>query len=67
MPYAILYIENGDFVADFDSVDEARTALRDFLADQPAVRDRVGILEFDADGQPVGELQTADAHEVQPA
>ena len=29
MTYAIVYIENGDFVADYDSEDEAVIALRE--------------------------------------
>jgi hypothetical protein len=59
MTYAILYIENGDFVADFDSEDAARAALEDFLGENPSVRDRVGLLAFGEDGLPVGEPLTA--------
>ena len=59
MTYAILYIENGDLVADFDSEDDARTAPHEFVTENPSVRNRVGLLAFDDDGQPVGEFQSA--------
>jgi hypothetical protein len=65
MTYAILYIENGDFVADFDSEDAARAALHDFLLDDPTVRDRVGLLAFRDDGLPVGD--PLSANELLPA
>jgi hypothetical protein len=55
MTYAILFIENGDFVADFDSEDAARAALQDFLRENPTVRDRIGLLAFADDGMPVGD------------
>jgi hypothetical protein len=60
MTYAILYIENGDFIADFDSEDAARAALADFLRENPSVRDRVGLLAFGDDGLPVGDALSAD-------
>ena len=50
MTYALLFIENGDFIADFDSEVSARAALHDFLAENPSVRDRVGLLMFGEDG-----------------
>jgi hypothetical protein len=59
MSHAILYTENGDLVVDFETADEARTALHELVAENPSVRDRVGLLEFDAEGQPVGELRLA--------
>ena len=60
MTYAILFIENGDFVADFDSEEAARAALHDFVAENPSIRDRVGLLAFDDDGLPVGEPLAAN-------
>ncbi len=60
MTYALLFIENGDFIADFDSEVSARAALHDFLAENPSVRDRVGLLTFGEDGMPVGDPLTAN-------
>ena len=65
MTYAILYIENGDLIADFDDQDEARHALHEFVADNPSVRDRVGLLAFDDAGQPVGDLRSIAELEAQ--
>lgn len=65
MTYAILYIENGDFIADFDDEDEARNALHDLVTEQPSVQDRVGLLAFGDDGLPVGEIVSARAVEAQ--
>jgi hypothetical protein len=58
MTYAIVYIEHGDVVADFDDYVEARTALSEFVSEHPEVLDRVGILPFDDDGVP-GEFEPA--------
>ncbi len=60
-----LYIENGDIVADFDSQDEARSALHEFASENPSVRDRVGLLAFDEHGNPVGDFQSASQLEAQ--
>jgi len=65
MTYAILYVENGDVVADFDTQDEARTALHEYISEHPSVRDRVGLLAFDEHGAPVGEFQSASQLEAQ--
>lgn len=65
MTYAILYIENGDIVADFNSQDEARAALHEFVSENPSVGDRVGILAFDQHGNPVGDFQSASQLEAQ--
>ena len=65
MTYAILYIENGDFIADFDDEQEARVALHQFVSEQPAIQDRVGLLAFGDDGLPVGDILSARALEAQ--
>jgi hypothetical protein len=65
MTYAILYIENGDLVADFDTEDDARAALHEFVTENPSVGDRIGLLAFDDAGQPVGEFQSARQLEAQ--
>ena len=57
--YAIVFIENGDVVADFDVLDEARDALHDFVAEHPRVGERVGLLAFDERGRPTGEFLPA--------
>jgi hypothetical protein len=61
MTYAVIYAQNGEFVADFDSQDEAVEALRDYVADHPSVTDQVGLMEFDDDGRPAGEFVPASA------
>ena len=61
MSYAILYAQNGDFVADFDSHDEAIGALRVYVAEHPSVSEQVGLMEFDDAGHPVGEFVSASA------
>ncbi|MGH2849541.1 MAG: hypothetical protein ACRDLP_02890 [Solirubrobacteraceae bacterium] len=59
MTFAIVYIENGDFVADFDSQDEAVVALREFVGEHPSLAERVGLLTFDDSGNAVGDLRPA--------
>ena len=61
MSYAILYAQNGEFVADFDSHDEAVGALREYVAEHPSVSEQVGLMEFDDAGHPVGEFMPASA------
>jgi hypothetical protein len=53
MTHAILFIENGDLLADFDTLDDARSALHEYVGDHPGVGARVGLLAFDDDGHPV--------------
>jgi hypothetical protein len=65
--YAIFLIENGDIVADYDSVDDARAALHEYVVDNPGVLDRVGLVEFADDGQPIGDFKPARELERQPA
>jgi hypothetical protein len=65
MTYAILYIENGDLVADFDTPDEARESLLQFVREHPSVRERVGLMAFDDEGQPAGEFQPASQLQAQ--
>ncbi|MGP0038384.1 MAG: hypothetical protein ACLP4R_28045 [Solirubrobacteraceae bacterium] len=57
MTYAVVYIEHGDLVADFDDYEEARSALAEFVSEHPEVLHRVGILPFE-DGVP-GEFEPA--------
>lgn len=59
MTYAILYAENGDFVADFDSHDEAQHALEEFVAEHHEVRESVGLMAFDDDGLPASDFLPA--------
>jgi hypothetical protein len=65
MTHAILYSENGDLVADFDTEDEARASLHEFATENPSVGDRVGLLAFDDAGQHAGEFQSARQLEAQ--
>jgi hypothetical protein len=58
MTYALVYIEHGDLVADFEDYEEARAALSEFVSEHPEVVHRVGILPFDDDGVP-GEFEPA--------
>lgn len=59
MSVAILYVENGDVIADFERLEEARAALQAFLAEHPPLVDRVAVLEFGADGRPMQPPSTA--------
>ncbi len=61
MTFAIVYIDNGDFVADFDSQDEAVVALREFVGEHPSLAERVGLLAFDDSGSAVGDFRPASA------
>jgi hypothetical protein len=61
MTFAVVYIENGDFVADFASEEEAIDALRDFVAESPSISNRVGLMAFDDHGYPAGEFQPASS------
>jgi hypothetical protein len=61
MTYAVLYARNGDFIADFDSQEEAVEALRDFVSDHPSVSEQVGIMAFDEDGHPASSFTPASA------
>ena len=61
MTHAIIYAQNGDFIADFDSHDEAVEALREYVAEHPSVIDQVGLMEFDDSGRPAGEFMPASA------
>ena len=56
MTYAILYRENGDFVADYGSKHEAEAAMRAFVAEFPDTVDHVGLMPFDEAGMPAGEF-----------
>lgn len=58
MTYAIVYVEHGDLVADFDDYEEARSALASFVSEHPEVLHRVGIVPFDEGGVP-GEFEPA--------
>jgi hypothetical protein len=59
MTYAIVYVENGDFVADFETRDEARAALRKFVVEHPDTHEQVGLMAFDDDGHPASDFQLA--------
>lgn len=59
MTYAVLYIENGDIVASYATLEEARTRLADFVADHSGAEDEMGILAYDETGHAVGEFEPA--------
>jgi hypothetical protein len=61
MTFAVIYVENGDLVADFDSEDEALEALRGYVADSPSISDRVGLMAFDDYGRPASTFQPASS------
>lgn len=61
MTYAIVFAQNGEFVADFESRDDAVEALREYVAEYPSVSDQVGLMEFDNSGHPVSEFVLARA------
>jgi hypothetical protein len=61
MTYAILYKDNGDFLADYDSFEEARSALHDFVEEHPSIRHRVGMLEIDDSGHATRALDVESA------
>jgi hypothetical protein len=61
MTYAVVYAQNGELVADFDSQGEAVEALRDYIADYPSVSEQVGLMVFDDEGHPAGEFVPASA------
>jgi hypothetical protein len=65
MTYAIVYKDSGDFLADFESLDEARSALHDLLQERPSVREHIGLMEFDDAGHPTRALDVESA--AQPA
>ena len=58
MTYAIVYVEHGDLVADFEDYEAACYALSQFVSEHPEVLHRVGILPFDENGVP-GEFEPA--------
>jgi hypothetical protein len=59
MTFAIVYIEHGDLVADFEDREEAYAALEEFVKAHPEVAHRVGLLAFDDEGMPAGEYESA--------
>ena len=61
MTYAVIYAENGELVADFDSEDAARDALREYVAEYPSVSERVGLMAFDDDGHATSDFVSASA------
>jgi hypothetical protein len=52
MTYAIVLIDNADLVADYESLTDARAALREYVTENPAVRERVALVAFDLCGWP---------------
>ena len=61
MTYAVMYAQNGELIADFESHDVAVEALRQYVAEHPSVIDQVGLMEFDDSGHPAGEFVPASA------
>ena len=54
MAYVMLYVENADVLATFETLAEAQDALNSFVRQHPEVRDDAAILELDETGHGVG-------------
>jgi hypothetical protein len=61
MTYALVYKDSGDFIADFESLDRARSAAQDLLEGRPSMREHIGLMEFDDAGHPTR------SHEIESA
>jgi hypothetical protein len=62
MPFVVLYVENADLIATFETLKEAQEALTRFVRDHPDVRDQAAVLEVDPSGHGVGQYVYADQH-----
>ena len=57
---AMLYAENGDIVATYDSFPEAVKDLMDFLGENPRLQDDIGLRVY-KDGKPLSRFLPASA------
>lgn len=62
MAYVVLYVENADVVATFETQTDASDALNAFVEKHPQVRDEVAILEVDDAGHGIGPYVFAGDH-----
>lgn len=62
MAYVVLYVENADVVATFETLPEARNALSSFVAKHQEIGSEVAILEVDDAGHGTGEYMFAEQH-----
>lgn len=56
MAYRILYVDNGDVVAEESTYETAFERLQSFLEEHPELDDEIGIQEINAEGVPVGDV-----------
>ena len=67
--FAVIYAENAEIVATYDSEQEASKKLAEFVAAHPSLQDEIGLREYE-DGRPVGDwvsaAQLLDGHIAQP-
>jgi hypothetical protein len=58
MIYAMLYAENGDVVATYDSWQEAERKLAAYVTAHPEMGNEIGLRAYDS-GRPAGEFRSA--------
>jgi hypothetical protein len=58
MVYAVVYAENGDVVATYDSQAEAVRDLKEFVAGNPRLQDEMGLRPYE-NGVPAGDFKSA--------
>jgi hypothetical protein len=56
--FAVIYAENAEVVATYDSEQEASSKLAAFVADHPKLQDEIGLRQYD-NGRPVGDWMPA--------
>jgi hypothetical protein len=59
MTFDIVYEENGDIVAEFDTRADAQRALGEIVEEKPHLIGRLGLLPVGADGEPAGDFEPA--------
>jgi hypothetical protein len=62
MAFVVLYVENADVAATFESLEAAQGRLNDFVRKHPDVRDEMAVVEVDEHGHGVGAYIYADSH-----
>jgi hypothetical protein len=58
MVYALVYAENADIVATYDSYEAALTELAAFVEHDPYLQDEIGLRPYE-DGRPAGDWTPA--------
>jgi hypothetical protein len=58
MVFAVIYAENADIVATYESRDEAESELEGFVRDNPSLQDDIGLRRYE-NGRPAGEFEPA--------